>query len=81
MVDRLNLTDSRWARFTTLCALYFAQGVPWGFVSIALIATLNERGASQQQTGALVSAALLPWTFKIIWGPIIDSYRLRSLGR
>jgi PAT family beta-lactamase induction signal transducer AmpG len=77
----LNLAESRWLRYITLCSLYFAQGVPWGFVSIALISALNERGVAQQQTGALLALALLPWTFKIIWGPIIDSYRLRSFGQ
>jgi PAT family beta-lactamase induction signal transducer AmpG len=77
----LALSERRGLRFLTLCSLYFAQGVPWGFVSIALIAVLNERGATQQQTGSLLALALLPWTFKIVWGPIIDSYRLRSLGQ
>jgi PAT family beta-lactamase induction signal transducer AmpG len=77
----LTLAECRWLRFLTLCSLYFAQGVPWGFVSIALIATLSERGVTQQQTGSLVALAVLPWTFKIVWGPIIDSYRLRSLGQ
>ncbi len=77
----VTFAECRWLRFLTLCLLYFAQGVPWGFVSIALISALNERGVTQQQTGALVALALLPWTFKIIWGPIIDSFRLRSLGQ
>ncbi len=77
----LNLAEHRRLRFLTLCALYFAQGVPWGFVTIALISALNERGVSQQETGALVSLSLLPWSFKIIWGPIIDSFRLQSLGQ
>ena len=77
----LNLEENRWLRFLTLCLLYFAQGVPGGFVSIALIATLNVRGATRQQTATLLAMATLPWTFKIIWGPIIDSFRLRSLGQ
>jgi PAT family beta-lactamase induction signal transducer AmpG len=77
----LALSNCRWLRFSTLCSLYFAQGVPWGFVSIALIAALSERGATQQQTAALVALSLLPWTFKIVWGPIIDSFRLQSLGQ
>lgn len=76
----LALADSRRLRLFTLCALYFAQGVPWGFVTIALVAVLSEGGISQQQTGLLVSLAVLPWTFKFFWGPIIDSFRVPSLG-
>ena len=77
----VTLAGSRWLRFLTLCALYFAQGLPWGFVSIALISALSARGVTQQQTGALLALATVPWTFKIVWGPIIDSFRLRSYGQ
>ncbi len=31
-------------RVATLCALYFAQGVPTGFLTIALVAYLNANG-------------------------------------
>ena len=75
------LAENRWLRFTTLCALYFAQGMPYGFVTIALAALLSERGASREQVASIVALSLLPWTFKIFWGPIIDSYRLPAFGR
>jgi PAT family beta-lactamase induction signal transducer AmpG len=67
-------------RCATLCALYFAQGVPTGFLTIALVAYLNAEGVTRQQTAALISLALLPWSFKLIWGPIIDSFQLPALG-
>jgi len=65
-----------------LCAMYFAQGVPWGFMVTALIAYLtDEKGVGDSQAGALTAIVLLPWTFKIVWGPIIDSVTIRSMGR
>jgi PAT family beta-lactamase induction signal transducer AmpG len=67
-------------RVATLCALYFAQGVPTGFLTIALVAYLNAKGVDRVQTAQLISLALLPWSFKLIWGPIIDSYQLPALG-
>jgi MFS transporter, PAT family, beta-lactamase induction signal transducer AmpG len=67
-------------RLVTLCGLYFAQGVPTGFTTIALVAYLNAEGVSRQQTATLISLALLPWSFKLIWGPIIDSFQLPALG-
>jgi PAT family beta-lactamase induction signal transducer AmpG len=67
-------------RAGTLCGLYFAQGVPWGFVTIASVAYLNERGVTRTETAVLLSMSLLPWTFKLIWGPIIDSFQLPAMG-
>lgn len=67
-------------RAATLCALYLAQGVPNGFLTIALIAYLNANGVARQDTAALLSITLLPWSFKLIWGPIIDSFQLPALG-
>jgi PAT family beta-lactamase induction signal transducer AmpG len=75
-----SIAGSRRLRLTTLCALYVAQGVPWGFVTIALVAFLNERGVSRQETATLISMSLLPWTFKIFWGPIIDSFQFPAMG-
>lgn len=80
-VNARTLAGSRPLRFSTFCALYFAQGVPSGFVNIALAALLSERGASPVQVGGIVALATLPWTFKIFWGPIIDSYTLPIFGR
>lgn len=77
----LTLTRSRWLRLTTLCVLYFAQGVPWGFVVIALVAVLSEQGATAAQTGGLIALSSLPWTFKLAWGPLIDSFGLPAYGR
>jgi len=74
------LADSKWLRTFTLCALYFAQGVPTGFVTIALLAILSERGATATQTAGLVTLAFLPWSLKLIWGPTIDRFRARIYG-
>ncbi len=81
MEDQRTLATSFGRRAATLCALYFAQGVPWGFVTISLVAYLNEHGIPRQETAILISMSILPWTFKLIWGPMIDSFQLRSFGR
>ena len=80
MTNSVSISTSRPARWTTLCALYFAQGIPWGFVTVALVAFLNEQGVSRQETALLISWSLFPWTFKLIWGPLIDTFQLPSLG-
>ncbi len=80
MTNSVSISTSRPARWTTLCALYFAQGIPWGFVTVALVAFLNEQGVSRQETALLISWSLFPWTFKLIWGPLIDTFQFPSLG-
>lgn len=77
---RISIENSRSARWVTLCALYFAQGVPWGFVTVALAAFLNEQGVPRQETALIISWSLFPWTFKLIWGPLIDTVRFPTLG-
>ena len=54
--------------------------MPNGFLTIALVAYLSAAGVDTTQTAKLISIALLPWSFKLIWGPIIDSYQLPALG-
>ena len=75
------LVDNRKHRLTLLCALYLAQGIPWGFMTIALISYLTDRGVGDAQAGGLTALVLLPWTFKIVWGPLIDTMTIRSMGR
>ena len=75
------LIDNRKHRLILLPALYVAQGMPWGFMTIALISYLAERGIGDTQAGKLVGLALLPWTFKIVWAPLIDTVTIRSMGR
>jgi PAT family beta-lactamase induction signal transducer AmpG len=77
---RLTLSGNRTRRTRLLCLLYFCQGFPWGFATIALLATLSEAGHGKGETATVVALAILPWTFKFIWGPIIDSFRMPSLG-
>ena len=33
----MTLVESRQKRLTMLCALYFAQGVPWGFMETTMV--------------------------------------------
>jgi PAT family beta-lactamase induction signal transducer AmpG len=60
--------------------LYFCQGLPWGFATIALLSMLSEAGHPKSATAAILAFATLPWTFKFFWAPMIDSLRMPSLG-
>ncbi|HCP83278.1 MAG TPA: hypothetical protein DIT88_02650, partial [Planctomycetaceae bacterium] len=77
----MSLSTQRSQRIPTLCALYFAQGVPWGFMLTTLVNYLSENGLSTEDAGVLTSVIILPWTFKLIWAPLLDTVTYRPMGR
>ena len=77
----MSMADRRWQRIATLCGLYGAQGLPWGFMTIALISYLTAKGVNETQAGELAAIVLVPWTFKLVWAPLIDTVTIRSMGR
>jgi len=58
----------------------FSSGLPLGLVWIALPAWLKYRGVDIKTIG-LFTLAQAPWTFKFLWAPLMDRYRLPFLGR
>ncbi|MAV38104.1 MAG: hypothetical protein CMJ59_21920, partial [Planctomycetaceae bacterium] len=36
---------------------------------------------SDNEIGKLKGFILVPWSFKLIWAPIMDSFTIRSMGR
>ncbi len=77
------LSENKTLRMLTLCGLYLAQGVPWGFVTVTFAAWLAEpeQGITAEQLGPILAVATLPWSFKFLWGPVMDRFTIRSLGR
>ena len=69
------------AKALTLCALYTAQGIPSGFISFTLIAYLAEQGFSAAAIGNMLFWVYLPWVFKFLWGPFVDTYHYLPMGR
>ena len=77
----LSFEGDRTLRTFALCALYVAQGIPWGFMAMTLPGYLTEHGADPTIVGTTLAFTTLPYAFKWIWGPIIDSFTLPRFGR
>ncbi len=77
----MSLADNRRLRLATLCLMYVAQGIPWGFMATTLPAYLTQRGLDFAFVSATLSFTTLPYTFKWIWGPIIDAFTIPRFGR
>ncbi|MDG2083370.1 MAG: MFS transporter [Planctomycetota bacterium] len=74
------LAQNKLVRTVMLCLLYFAQGFPYGFVLYFLLTIFLDSGYERSEVAIISGFALLPWSFKFIWGPMIDSLRWPSLG-
>jgi len=57
--------------------LYFAEGIPFGFIITSVNAYLSGLGVPPEQIGIL-SLLSLPWSLKFFWSPLVDRYGLRS---
>jgi MFS transporter, PAT family, beta-lactamase induction signal transducer AmpG len=77
----VSLAERRGLRLFTFCALYVAQGLPWGFMAYTLPAFLSARGAGVAEVGAAVAMTTLPYSFKWAWGPVVDAFPSRRFGR
>ncbi|MGY8766840.1 MAG: MFS transporter [Pirellulales bacterium] len=75
------LSERPFLRIITLCALYVAQGIPFGFVTVTLAAHLEGEGFSLIKIGYLLACLSIPWSFKWVWGPIIDSVTIPGMGK
>lgn len=71
---------SRSVKFGLLGALYFSQGLPFGFFTQALPVLLRKQGVSLGAIG-LSSLAAAPWALKFLWAPAVDRYSMSRLGR
>jgi len=77
----VSLAERRWLRLFTLCVLYVAQGIPWGFTAITIPTYVADKGGDVGTVGAAIAMTTLPYTFKWVWGPIIDAFTLPRFGR
>ena len=79
------MQESKKARIGTLCALYFSQGVPWAFITVAFVTYLRGHDTfsiTDDQVVALTFMGMLPWMFgKLLLGPVIDRFQFKSMGR
>ena len=74
------LTENKTRRVVTLCLMYFAQGLPWGFASVTFAAYLIDNGTPVEDIAILFATVALPWTFKWIWGPVVDAIFIEKYG-
>ena len=76
-----SLTENQFRRYVSLSILYTAQGLPQGFTYVAFPAFLAVNDVSPVAIAQLWAAIALPWTFKFVWGPMVDGIQAPDYGR
>ena len=64
-----------------VAALYAAQGLPFGLFAVAIPAWLAAQGASAAEIGSYLAIATLPWSAKLLAGPLMDRFTFLPMGR
>jgi len=77
----VSLAERRGLRMFTLCVMYVAQGIPWGFTAITLPAILSAKNLDAAVIGGVMAMTTLPYTFKFVWGFVIDAFPSKRFGR
>ena len=75
------LSDSKYLRYFSFFLLYMAQGLPYAMLVVALPAFMAEKGLTAVEVSAFVGLILTPWSLKVLNGPVMDRWTLRSMGR
>lgn len=64
--------------YLLLFTLYWAQGLPVGFMTHALPVILRSQGVSLAHIGGF-GLLMAPWAFKVLWAPYLDRYGHQNL--
>jgi len=75
------LSEHRNLRFATVSLLYVAQGLPYGLFTFSIPAWLAEQGATTAQVATFAAISFLPWGFKWLVAPFMDSFSFPAMGR
>ncbi|HET7295377.1 MAG TPA: MFS transporter [Vicinamibacteria bacterium] len=78
-LESLRAVLASW-RLLSVALLSFASGLPLGLVWIAIPTWMATVGVDIKVIG-LFTLAQAPWTFKVLWAPLMDRFPLPVLGR
>jgi len=76
-----DLLATRRGRLAAFFCLYITEGIPLGFAATAVATQLRRQDVGPAEIGAFVASFYLPWAFKWAFGPFIDVFTSRRLGK
>jgi len=76
-----NLLATRNGRLATFFLLYITEGIPYGFVTIAMATQLRRQGGGVADISSFTAAIFMVWGLKWAVGPIVDVLSSDRFGR
>ncbi len=76
-----DLLATRKGRLTTFFLLYVTEGIPLGFTATAIATQMRRQGLGPAAIGMFVGSLYLPWAFKWLVGPFVDTFSSDRFGR
>lgn len=76
----MNLLEKNSGRAAIFTLLYVSEGGPIGFIWWALPTLLRTEGMPVDEITGLTAMLVLPWVFKFLWAPLVDSLRTGAWG-
>ena len=72
---------TRAGRLLSFFLLYVSEGIPLGFTATVIATHMRREGLDPSVIGAYVGSLYLPWAFKWVFGPIVDTITSERFGR
>jgi MFS family permease len=76
----MNLLNSKSGRIFLVTVFYLTEGAPIGFIWWAMPTLLRQENVPIESITSLTALLILPWIFKFVWAPLIDSLRNEKRG-
>jgi MFS family permease len=76
-----DLLASPRGRMAAFFLLYMTEGIPLGFTATAIATQMRRQGVGPAEIGMFVGSLYLPWAFKWVAGPIVDTLTVSRFGR
>jgi len=76
-----DLLATRNGRLAAFFLLYMTEGIPLAFTATAIATQMRRQGVGPEMIGAFVGSLYLPWAFKWIAGPFVDTFSSDRFGR
>jgi PAT family beta-lactamase induction signal transducer AmpG len=72
---------TRWGRLMAFFLLYVTEGIPLGFTATAVATQMRRQGLGPAEIGLFVGSLYIPWAWKWVAGPFVDTLASEKLGR
>lgn len=76
-----DLLATKNGRLLAFFLLYMTEGIPLGFTATAIATQMRRQGVGPEMIGAFVGSLYLPWAFKWMAGPFVDTFSSDRFGR